>query len=148
MSKQVYDLTAADLKGEPIWVFPMDDSVEDEASVRPVRRGEVVPDGVLKIVRTVFKDGRGRVLPGYIYPGYGSGVEDARPVAWCNALCISFWNGIVEPSPSYIAQVRAAGLQWPIAYETDADVFPPQIGMLAGVYYYMDGKDVRLVEVG
>lgn len=135
MSKQVYDLTAADLEREPVWVFPMDESVEDEASVRPVRRGEVVPDGLQRIVRAVFRDGGGRVLSGYIYPGFGSCVEGVRPVAWCNELCITFWNGMIEPSPSYLDRIRDLGLQWPIAYETDEDGLPPQMGTLAGVYY-------------
>lgn len=147
MSKQVYDLTAADLDSDPIWVFPMDESAEDEASVRPIRHGEVVPDGLQRIVRAVFRDGAGRVLPGYIYPGCGSGVEDARPVAWCNDVCITFWNGMMEPSPNYLGQIREAGLHWPIAFETDVDGLQRQSGTLAGVYY-LDGKAVRCVEVG
>lgn len=142
MSKQVYELTAADLEREPIWVFPMDDSVEDEASVRPLRCGEVVPDGVMRIVRAVFTDREGRVLPGYIYPGYGSGVAETRPVAWCNDICITFWNGISEPSPAYLDRIREVGLKWPITYTTDVDGLEPQVGKLAGVYY-LDGRAIR-----
>jgi hypothetical protein len=146
MSKQVYDLAAADIENDAVWVFPMDESVQDEASVRPVRRGEIVPDGVQRIVRAVFRDKSGRVLPGYIYPGCGSGVEDARPVAWCNELCITFWNGMIEPAPSYLERIRDAGLQWPLTYATDADEVQRQEGNLEGVYYW-DRDTVRCVVV-
>jgi hypothetical protein len=144
MNKQVYDLTAADIQNEAVWVFPMDESVEDEASVRPMRRGEIVPDGLQRIVRAIFRDRAGRVLPGYIHPDCGVGVEDARPVAWCNELCITFWNGMVEPSAGYLERIRAAGLQWPLTYETDAVEVQPQQGTLDGVYY-LDGDTVRCV---
>ena len=146
MSKQVYDLTSADIEREAVWVFPMDESVEDEASVRPARRGEVIPDGLQRIVRTFFRDRAGRVLLGYIYPGCGAGVEDARPVAWCGGLCITFWNGMVRPSTGYIKQVSDANLQWPLTYETDADEMLPQKGTLDGVYY-LEGEVVRRVEL-
>lgn len=144
MSKQVDDLTPADIERDAIWVFPMDESVADEASVRPVRSGEVVPDGLQRIVRTVFRDRSGRVLPGYIHPGCGSAVEATRPVAWCGALCITFWNGMIPPSPSYLEEIRAAGLRWPLSYDTDADGLQPQRGTLDGIYY-LDGKDIRCV---
>jgi hypothetical protein len=122
----------------------MDESVEDEASVRPVRGGEVVPDGLQRIARAVFRDRAGRALPGYIYPDCGSGVEDTRPVAWCDELCITFWNGMTEPSPDYLARIKDARLQWPLTYETDAHGLQPQMGTLDGVYY-LDGNVVRCV---
>lgn len=146
MTKQVYELTAADLERHPVWVFPMDDSVEDEASLRPVKRGEIVPDGLQRIGRAVFTDGIGRSWTGYMYLGGGVDVEDARPVAWCNDVCITFWNGMIAPSREYLVRIRDAGIQWPVHFRTDADGVEARSGMLAGVYF-MDGKAVRLVEI-
>ena len=96
MTKQVYELTAADLERYPVWVFPMDDSVEDEASVRPVKRGEIVPDGLQRIGRAVFTDGRGRSWPGYMYLGGGVDVEDARPVVWCRSSRVQKQNELMN----------------------------------------------------
>ena len=135
MSKQVYDLTPADIAKDAVWVFPRYESVEDEASVRPVRNGENVPDGFQRIVRTRFRDRSGRVLPGYIYQGCGSGVAETRPVAWLDGLCISFWHGMVEPSAGYLEEIRRAGLHWPLGYETDTDDVERQRGVLDGVYH-------------
>lgn len=139
MIKQVFELTPADIEHEAIWVFPMDESAEDELSVRPVRNGEIVPDGLQRIVRAVFQDRSGRVLPGYIYPSCGNGVEETRPVAWCDSLCITFWNGMIEPSRAYLDKIRLAALQWPLTYRTDACGVEPQQGTLDGLYY-RDGK--------
>jgi hypothetical protein len=144
VTKQVYELTAADLEREAVWVFPMDESVEDEASVRPLRPGEVVPDGIQRIVRAVFEDATSKVFPGYIYPGSGGSVEDTRPVAWCGNLCITFWNGMIEPSRTYLDQIKSANIQWPLTYETDAAEAANQAGSLNGVYY-LDGDSIRCV---
>lgn len=145
MIKQVWDLTPADLESNAIWVFPMDESVEDEASVRPVRDGELASDRIQLIARAIFRDQGGRLLPGYIYPGCGSGVEDTQPVAWSDSLCITFWNGFIKPSPDYVKEIRCAGLQWPLSYEIDADGVKPQHGSLDGIYY-LEGNVVRCLD--
>jgi len=137
-------LTAADLERYPIWVFPMDQSVEDEASVRPVQPGEVVPDGLQTIVRCVFRDRSGRELPGYLYASGVEKVEDVKPVAWCGSLCVTFWNGIIEPSSTYVAEIKNSGLSWPVSYETIAEGFPVQRGTLNGVYF-REGNVIRCV---
>lgn len=145
--KQVYDLTPADIQERAIWVFPMDDSVEDEASVRPVAPGEIVPDGLLKIVRTVFRDQLGRLFPGYVYVSSGDEVVETRPVAWAGGVCVTFWNGMIEPAPGYLGRIRSVGLRWPIEFETDASGVPPKRGTLDGIYY-LEGDRVRCVIVG
>src|SRR5688572_12575758 len=99
MTKQLHELTAADIEKNPICVFPMDESVEDETSIRPVEPGEIVPDGLQRIVRCVFRDQVGQSLLGYLYADVGNRVEDVRPVAWSGSLCITFWNGMVDPEP-------------------------------------------------
>ena len=140
MSKQVYDLTPEDIATHAVWVFPMDDSVNDEASVRPVQLGEDVPDGLQRLARARFVDATGRCFPGYIYPGAGTKVEDVRPVAWCGPLCITFWNGMRAPSGDYLENISKANVSWPVAYETDVDGLASQQGLLEGIYYLADGK--------
>ena len=144
MTKQVYDLTPGDIESSPIWVFPMDHSVEDELSVRALKSGEIVPDGLQTIVRCVFRDAAGRELPGYLYPGGGDAVEEVRPVAWFGSVCITFWNGMIEPTRDYLDEIRGTGLAWPIDYESVVDDVPVHRGVLDGLYFF-DGDCVRCV---
>jgi hypothetical protein len=60
------------------------------------------------------------------------------------SLCITFWNGMIEPSPGYLERIRNARLQWPLTYGTDADGVKPQKGTLEGIYY-LDGNVIRCV---
>jgi hypothetical protein len=145
MSKQVYDLTPEDIATHAVWVFPMDDSVIDEASVRPVQLGEDVPDGLQRLTRARFVDANGRCFPGYIYPGAGTKVEDERPVAWCGSLCITFWNGMCVPSAEYLEKISKSNVCWPVTYEADVDGLKSKQGLLDGIYYFADGK-VRVVK--
>jgi hypothetical protein len=146
VSKQVNDLAAQDLERHPIWVFPMDQSVEDEASVRPVEHDEIVPDGMVTIVRCIFRDQSGRQMFGYVYPRHRDDVDERLPVAWCGSLCITFWNGMREPSPSYVATVVSANLQWPLSYQTDTERAPACAGKLDGLYYLQEDR-VRCIPV-
>lgn len=144
MNKQVYDLTPDDIAANAVWVFPMDDSVEDEASVRPVACGEIIPDGLQRIVRAVFRDAAGRQMPGYIYAGCGTHVEDTRPVAWCGDVCVTFWNGINAPSAGFLDRLSGSGIRWPVTYETCLHGMPLEKGTLDGIYYWTEGS-VRCV---
>jgi len=147
MKKQVYDLTPADLAAHATWVFPMDELVEDEATVRPLGAGEIIPSGIQRIVRAAFRDASGKVFPGYVYTEAGSQVEDSRPVAWCDSVCITFWNGVAEPSPEFRHSVHRSGIRWPVTYETLVDGAPSQTGKLDGLYY-VSGGSVRCVRGG
>jgi len=145
VSKQIYDLSPRDLEQHPVWIFPMDESVEDEASVRPVNAGEIVPSGLQRIVRCRFSDSAGRPLIGYVYPGAGDDVEAARPVAWCGDLCITFWNGMIEPDAEDVQLVKDLGLQWPINFLTEIAGEASQSGVLRGLYY-LAGDEVCCID--
>ena len=146
MSKQIHDLTASDLDEYPTWLFPMDESVEDETSVRPIVRGEIVPDGLQRIVRAVFRDQTGRTFRGYVYFATGSNVEDTRPVAWLAGVCITFWNGMVRPEDDYVLRAKMLGLKWPVTFATNAPGAPCQQGSLSGIYYW-DGSSVQCISL-
>lgn len=138
MDKQIYDLTSDDIIRHSCWYFPMDESVEDEATVRPLFEGESVPDGLQMIVRCRFTDALERSFVGYAYSDEGSTVECSRPVAWLDGVCVTFWNGMLEPSSEYLQEVRTVlpGRAWPVRYESD-----PAAGVvvtsnpLVGLYY-------------
>jgi len=146
MDKQIYDLAPSDLINSPLWFFPMDETVEDEATARPVVRGQGIPDGLQMIVKCHFEDATGRSYLGYVYPGEAQDVETARPVLWAADLCVTFWNGMIEPTEAYVAKVAAAipSAAWPIRYASEAGLgVPVMSGVLEGLYF-VDGSVVRL----
>lgn len=97
MDKQVYDLSYNDLANVGVWYFPMDESVEDEATVRPVYSAEQLL-GFRIIIRSVFKDSNGGKYLGYMYWGSG-GVEDLQPTIFLKkGGAVNFWSGMREPS--------------------------------------------------
>jgi len=65
--KQVYDLTARDIEEHGVWYFPMDETVENELTVRPVLTREPIDIGFQIIVRTWFETRDGARNVGYIY---------------------------------------------------------------------------------
>lgn len=53
--KQVYDLNEKDLIDHPVWYFPMDDTAQDELSIRPVEENfDFSTSDYQFIVRTEF----------------------------------------------------------------------------------------------
>lgn len=99
MHKQVYDLTLSDLEKYPVWYFPMDETVEDELSIKPFETGNpFFPDHQI-LVRTDFFDKDGRQYDGYIYWNYDKSVETLQPAIFVNKEeYLTFWNGIRRPS--------------------------------------------------
>lgn len=61
--KQVYELTIDDLDRYSVWFFPMDDTVEDELTVRPLAEQETCSDFQI-IVRADFFGERHSVYRG------------------------------------------------------------------------------------
>lgn len=146
--KPIYELTADDLERAAVWVFPMDESVDDETWVRAVQPGELVPSGLQIVARARFFDQRGQSFPGYLYPGCGDGVESTRPVMWIDGLCLTFWNGMFHPNAQFISDIQQARLSWPLSFQTTAAGLPPQNGILRGVYYLdFDNGQIRCVTV-
>ena len=53
IKKEIYELTRDALKQYPIWYFPMDDTVDDELTIRPLE-GDCQTNDYQVIARTVF----------------------------------------------------------------------------------------------
>lgn len=137
--KQVFDLTSDDLSVSPFWYFPMDESVEDEMTVRPVSSADIDELGDVRLVaRCRFIDALGRAHLGYGYPGEPNLVDVVQPVLLHPAVCVTFWNGPVEPSAAYLGEIalQFPPAAWPIAYEIDAVAGIGALGgRLTGIYY-------------
>lgn len=146
-SKQVYDLTLEDLDAYNIWVFPMDETVRNEASVRPLLADEAVGERQA-IVKTCFVGSEGSEYVGYIYWANSNEVRYLQPVLFVrNEYYITFWNGMEVPSwddgPS---EVKALKKVLPISYSSEThDDLPSVAGLLEGLYYRDRDKKICCV---
>lgn len=134
------------MEENPVWIFPMDDTVEDEETVRPVTEMAQLED-LQAIVKTIFEDQKGRKFHGYIYWGEPPNVEYLKPVMFFDEngeSGIAFWNGMIEPENTVFDQARGilSKASFPIKFESqDAFGLSPIKGELKGVYY-VDGDGV------
>jgi len=78
--RQVYDLGPEDLAAHPVWWFPMDDTVTDEATVRPLAPGDPPAEDHRMIVATAFRTAVGVRFQGYVYVTIDDRVESRMPV--------------------------------------------------------------------
>jgi hypothetical protein len=143
LDKQVYDLTADDINQYSVWYFPMDDSVEDELTVRPVVGG-TLPGDYQTIVRAVFTSAKGKEFVGYIYWSDPKAIENIKPVLFAhNSGCITFWNGVIKPSWADCGPEQVAlNEQLPLAYKSESTPnLPTLLGVLEGLYY-IDESDI------
>jgi hypothetical protein len=94
--KQVYELAIDDLAYFGVWYFPMDESVEDELTVRPLLEKEACADAQI-IVRTSFVGADGSSYLGYLYWDGSGKVEYLKPVILLeDGSSVTFWNGMVK----------------------------------------------------
>ncbi len=145
LEKQVYDLTKNDINQHSAWYFPMDDSVEDELTVRPFNSGELSGDFQI-IVRTVFADSKGKEYVGYIYWSDPDTIENIKPVLFVdNDNCITFWNGIIKPSwLDYGSVQQKIKKRLPLTYKSDVIANLHALsGTLEGLYYIDDNGNIR-----
>lgn len=144
--KQVYELTVDDLAHSSVWFFPMDDSVEDELTVRPLQELESCTD-VQLIVRTQFEGRNGARYLGYLYWDDNGGVEYLKPVVLLDdGSAISFWSGISKPSwEEFSDKAQALRKALPITYISDSLFGLPELsGVLEGLGY-LDGDIISWV---
>ncbi|ABD79870.1 hypothetical protein [Saccharophagus degradans] len=147
VEKQIYDLESEDLRKHPVWYFPMDDSVEDELSVKPCGTDEISADYQV-IIKTVFIDGEGKEYLGYIYWSDPDTLEDLKPVLFVNEEdCITFWNGMIKPSwDDYDAALQVMKDRFPITFRSDAIENLPSIsGVLDGLYFISDDDSIQYI---
>lgn len=141
MQKQVYDLCQKDLENAPKWYFPMDDSVEDELSVRPVEADRSDQEDLRTISRATFVDSNGVEFIGYFYEVAENEVEYTQPVAWIGSVCVNFWNGMNIPSKEYTKSLRSLQIKWPVRFQKDG-----QWLSLDGIYYLDDANNVAVIK--
>lgn len=141
--RQVYELTAADLEMHGVWYFPMDETVENELTVRPVRSKEVVELGFQVIVRAWFETCDGKRCIGYIYWRGSDFIGHLQPVMFFGSEgCISFWSGVLEPQwENYPSALRCVRSHFPVSFlsETVFDLAAVS-GVLYGLYSLKDGR--------
>lgn len=116
--KQVYELTLQDLLEHGVWYFPMDETVEDELTVRPAGPGQGFEQDYQVIVRTTFESREGSRYLGYLYWHASAHVCDSQPVVFVgNSDCIAFWSGIATPPGRIIPRQYSASARrcrWPM----------------------------------
>ncbi|MBI6680993.1 hypothetical protein YA0697_04635 [Pseudomonas viridiflava] len=140
--KQVYDLTLGDLAYSAAWVFPMDESVEDELTVRPLSETESCTDSQI-IVSAHFTGMDESHYMGYLYWDGNESVEYLKPVILLDdSTAVSFWNGIMKPSwNDYPDQAKALRDALPLTYTSEAiSKLPAIAGTLSGLAYLDDGN--------
>lgn len=140
--KQVYELAIDDLARCGVWYFPMDESVEDELTVRPLLEKEVCADSQL-IVRASFLGADNSRYLGYLYWDDSGRVEYLKPVILLeDGSSVTFWNGMVKPSwDDYSTRAQELRAVLPISYISEPLLELPEIsGWLEGVYYLDEEK--------
>lgn len=144
--KQIFELTVDDLARCGVWFFPMDESVEDELTVRPLFEQELDSDFQI-IVRTMFKGVDGSEYLGFVYWDGSGMVEYTKPTIILNdGFSISFWNGLIKPSwLDCPVEVQALKEVLPISYVSEPLLGLAKIsGVLEGLYY-LDGELVSVL---
>ncbi|MEX5552018.1 hypothetical protein [Pseudomonas pergaminensis] len=144
--KQIYELAIDDLACCGVWYFPMDESAEDELTVRPLIDKETCTDAQI-IVRASFVGGEGSSYLGYLYWDGGGEVEYLKPVILLeDGSFVTLWNGMVEPSwADYSARAQELRNGLPFSYISDSLLELPEIsGRLEGLYY-LDGNHISWV---
>ncbi|MCQ6260214.1 MULTISPECIES: hypothetical protein [unclassified Pseudomonas] len=144
--KQIYELTIDDLASFGVWYFPMDESAEDELTVRPLLDKETCTDAQI-IVRASFVGKNGSSYLGYLYWDGGGEVEYLKPVILLeDGSFVTFWNGMIEPSwADYSARAQELRSGLPFSYISESLLELPKIsGRLEGLYY-LDGDHISWV---
>jgi hypothetical protein len=146
MIKSIFELTPEDMRGDELWVMPMDETVDDDMSVRAAGN-QVVPDGLMALFRCSFVDARGRDFVGYAFRDQQVNVEVIRPVVWVGGVAFNFWNGIVTPSAEYMAEVAEAFPPdcWPIRLTSNSRHVDVMTYALRGIYYIEGDYDIMCV---
>jgi hypothetical protein len=142
--KQIYDLTAQDLLAQGVWYFPMDDTVQNELTVRPVPSREVIEADFQIIVRTVFEGRDGSRYVGYVYWRVSDHIGDLQPVVFVGtAGCVTFWGGMFQPAWSaYPSELQALRLVLPVSFTSEVLFELSAIsGVLEGLYYFQNVED-------
>ena len=143
--KKVFDLTEDDFGRCHVWFFPMDETVEDELTVRPFLGS--LDEDYQKIIGADFTGADGSKYFGYLYYDLSaSGVEYTKPVIFYKDKIITFWNGMIKPSwfdyPNDIQEVKNS---LPIGFRSRPAFNLSLIeGELRGLYYLDENNRIKI----
>lgn len=142
MDKQISELVLSDLDAIPVWYFPMDDTVEDETTIRPFAQENTINVDVQVIVKTIFTDKDNKNYKGYIYWGEPARVEYLNPVIYLtNFEPIAFWYGVAKPTLNEINKKLFS--KFPINFVSEGHFgLKPIEGILHGLYYLDEEHNV------
>ena len=143
--KQVWELTANDLHDVGVRCFPMDESVEDECTVRPC----VEEIGLAMIVRAEFRGADGTRYLGYVHCSLVEHIGHRQPTLFLNdGTVVSFWAGIVKPSWDE-ASDEAKRISFPVTFESEPLLgLTPMVGFLEGMYYLGSNDQISCLSIG
>lgn len=124
--KQVYELTADDLRQFPVWEFALDeegDDGQDEATIRPFPSEDIEDrlDGSL-VVAATFELADGTCLPGYLTPRNSDArtLGDLQPQIITDRGQVMFWYGRcpLQTSIPYEKLNRASNQVFPVRFQS------------------------------
>ncbi|MFT4924635.1 MAG: hypothetical protein ACI8WB_000718 [Phenylobacterium sp.] len=146
MDKEIFELTREDIEKYPVWYFPMDDSVEDELTIRPFK-GDCGLNEYQVIVKTTFQDVNGKAFVGYIYWSMPNNIEDIKPVVFTsNDECLTFWNGLMPAAWSdYSSEQQKMKQSLPLKYSSNCCQGLSSISGIIEGLYYIDGNNTRFI---
>lgn len=95
--KKIYELTKQDMDSHPIWFFPIDESVDDETSIRPCL--DPTNENLQMVIAAEFIASNGNTYSGYVYHDLSTNsIEYVKPVIFLGGNIVTFWNGMRKPS--------------------------------------------------
>lgn len=148
--KQVYDLTEEDILTHQCWYFPMDETVQDELTVRPAPVGLESHSDYQCIVRTSYSDASGGEYVGYVYWGRPELVQHLKPTMFTGKECITFWYGSSQPSlcDYRLLREKADGV-FPIRFISERfGELGTIVGELLGLYFLNDDNEINYITGG
>jgi hypothetical protein len=120
----------------------MDETCEDEATVRPIDHPAALSLDMQIVVRATFITSAGHRHVGYIYWRRPTAIDALQPVLFIGNLDVTFWNGIRKPDAEYLREIRETlGVAaFPIRFASvPLQNLPSLSGLLHGIYYWKSG---------
>lgn len=144
-TRQLYDITLADLREHPRWVLLSEDDPNaiDEWTLRPCEP-EMTDSDQPSIVHADFTLADGSHFEGFVFPDRELAVS--QPCLLVEDRRITFWSGMIKPAPSYLQHVyEILGSHpprvFPITWKSKCSAYQgTTIGKIEGFGYVEDGQ--------
>ena len=146
MSKKITDLNEEDVSNQPVWYFPMDESIEDgDLIVEPLLELTMPADNYQMIVKSTFTDSNQVKYMGYIYWAREGSITSWHPCVFLQGEPLYFWYGLGTPSHKDINLLKKIAL--PITFES-FDVLNLDLisGEIEGLYSYNENFEINVLK--